>query len=127
MYGYNYGGYAPQMAVPDQLAQLRQAQAQPANNMIWVQGEAAAKSYAIPFGTSVPLFDSEGDVFYIKTVDTSGMPMPIRIFRYEEVTQETVQNAPQGAGTVDMSKYITRDELAEILAKMSVTKEENNG
>ena len=53
---------------------------QPQNGINWVQGEAGAKSYAIAPGQSVLLVDSEKDVFYIKTSDASGMPMPLRIF-----------------------------------------------
>ena len=34
---------------------------------IWVQGEAGAKSYPVARGTTVPLFDSEGDYVYFKS------------------------------------------------------------
>lgn len=125
MYGNYYGGYTPQMPVPDQLTQLRQAQHQ--NSIIWVQGEAAAKSYGIPFGASVPLFDTEGDVFYIKTVDVSGMPLPLRTFKYTEIVPESAPASAQSVEPVDMSKYITREELTKILADMTATKEVNDG
>lgn len=127
MSGNYYGGYMPQMqpqmqAMPDQLTQLRQAHPQPYNGIVWVQGEAAAKSYAVPFGASVPLFDTEGDVFYIKSVDASGMPLPIRIFKYTEIVPQTAQEASASAQSVDMSKYLTREQLAEILAEMGLVK-----
>lgn len=123
MYGNYYGGYMPQMQpMPDQLTQLRQAQPQTHNGIVWVQGEAAAKSYAVPFGASIPLFDTEGDVFYIKSVDASGMPLPIRIFKYAEIVPQTAQEASASAQNVDMSKYLTREQLAEILAEMGLVK-----
>lgn len=127
MYNGYYGGYTPQMPMPDQLTQLRQAQAQPQNSIIWVQGEGAAKSYAIPFGASVPLFDTEGDVFYIKSVDASGMPMPLRTFKYTEVFPQAAPAAPQITETQDMSKYLTRDQLVEILAEMGVVARDKKG
>ena len=82
-------GYYPMgqpTAMPDQLAQLRQAAypqqqtAQQTAPIIWVQGEEAAKSYLCAPGNSVLLMDSEKSSFYIKTVDASGMPQPLRIF-----------------------------------------------
>lgn len=72
-------GYYPMgqpTAMPDQLAQLRQAAypqqqqtAQQTAPIIWVQGEEAAKSYLCAPGNSVLLMDSEKSSFYIKTVD----------------------------------------------------------
>lgn len=37
--------------------------------LIWVQGENGAKAYPVPQGTTVFLFDSENNSFYLKTVD----------------------------------------------------------
>ena len=36
------------------------------------------------------LMDSEQTRFYIKTTDASGMPAPLRVFTFEEIT-----NGPQ--------------------------------
>ena len=81
-YGYPQMPYynAQQTAMPDQLAQLRAAQqpmmqqpAQPSSNgLIWVQGEAGAKSYLVANGASVLLMDSEKQTFYIKSADAAG-------------------------------------------------------
>ena len=86
--GYSYyQNQAPPM-------QLVQAQMPPAQNnimdngIIWVQGEAGAKAYFVPIGKSVLLMDSEDFVFYIKTVDSSGVPNALRIFDYKERTQQ---------------------------------------
>lgn len=81
---------------------------QPSPSLIWVQGEAGAKSYLVGAGQSVLLMDSENQCFYIKSTDASGMPMPLRIFEYQEKTAPgTVQKDPG----VDMSAYITREEF----------------
>lgn len=80
---------------------------QPAQTgVIWVQGEAGAKSYPVTPGNSFALFDSESEKFYIKSVDISGMPQPLRTFKYEEIrpvaqTIENIQNA------------VTKDDLDE--------------
>ncbi len=87
------------------------------NSINWVQGEAGAKSYPVAPGQSAMLMDSENEVFYIKTVDASGMPLPLRIFDYKERFQEKenkevkeskqTKEIPQ----IDMSNYITREEF----------------
>lgn len=75
----------------------------------WVQGEAGAKSYPVAPSQSVMLMDSENEVFYIKTVDASGMPLPLRIFDYKErnAQEKEIEEIPQ----IDMSNYITREEF----------------
>lgn len=132
-YGYNYGGYpmpggyyAPPM--PDQLAQLRQGyqqptmqqQAQPqqqppSNGILWVQGEEGAKAWLVTPGQTVLLMDSDGSSFYLKSADTSGMPLPLRIFDYKERVSapRTSSDAPTTAG-VD---YVTRDEWNALAAR----------
>ena len=79
------------------------------NSINWVQGEAGAKSYPVAPSQSVMLMDSENEVFYIKTVDASGMPLPLRIFDYKErnAQEKEVEEVPQ----IDMSNYITREEF----------------
>lgn len=85
---------------------------QPQNNgLIWVQGEAGAKSYVTPPNTPVLLMDSEKPRFFIKTADPSGMPMPLRVFEYKEVFEQT-EAAP------DYDKYVTKDELEAKLAEL---------
>jgi hypothetical protein len=63
------------------------APAQTGGDIIWVQGEAGAKSYLVAPGSTVMLMDSEAQTFYFKSADASGMPLPLRIFDYVERTQ----------------------------------------
>ena len=122
-YGYipnNYNAYnLPQYQQP-------MPQQQQSNGLIWVQGIEAMKSYPVSPGQSVLLMDSESNCFGIKTVDTSGMPLPLRIFDYKERTGQQTQPAP--ASQIDTSAFITREEfesrIAEIIPKRKPTKNE---
>lgn len=113
---YNY------VQQPQQLVQTPQVMQQPSDNgILWVQGEAGAKSWAVAPGKSVMLMDSETNTFYIKSSDPSGMPMPLRIFDYTERTVQ--QSTPQVAQHVefDTSQFVTREEFNkkfdELMAK----------
>ena len=98
------------------------------SSLIWVQGEGAAKSYPMAPNTSVPLWDSEANVVYIKSADASGMPS-IKILDY------TVRgDAPKKAEIQAQSDFVTHDELAAISkeidalkAKFERTAEKRNG
>lgn len=132
---YNYG-YQPNYygAMPDNLNQLRAAQqmpqmpqvqqmqppqpAQQASPIIWVQGEAGAKSYLVAPGNTVMLLDSENSTFYLKSADASGMPMPLRIFDYTERTA-AAQNQPVNGANGNMDKFITRDEFERRMAEIA--------
>ena len=112
----------PQYQMPQSVPQAVQ-QPQNSNGIIWVQGEAGAKSYLVAPGQSVLLMDSEGSAFYIKSTDPSGMPLPLRIFDYTE--RNGTQNAPTVAANmpnVDMSAYITREEFEEKIASLTSQK-----
>lgn len=127
-----YGGYMLQTAMPDQLAQLRAQQqftpqmagmqmpAQPPaqqNAPIWVQGEAGAKSFLVAPGQSLILMDSEAEVFYIKSTDASGVPLPLRIFDYKE-RAGSAQRPVQAAQTPSV-EYVTRAEFDALTAKIN--------
>ena len=116
-----YPAYAPQMAqaMPDQLAQLRGAQPyapmaqqpQQSGGLLWVQGEAGAKSYLVAPGQTLLLMDSERASFYLKSADAGGVPA-LRVFDY---TERTAQAAPQQAPA---QQYATREEVDEIRAQL---------
>lgn len=120
----NYYPMGQQMpsAMPDQLAQLRQAaypQQQPTAQqtapIIWVQGEEGAKAYMVAAGNSVLLMDSENSTFYIKSTDASGMPQPLRIFDYTERTAATKQ--PVQAAQAPDNNFVTRAEFDALSAR----------
>lgn len=89
------------------------------NGIIWVQGEASAKSHLVAAGTSALLMDSEDTKFYIKSTDQSGMPLPLRTFKYEEITTDvhTSPNLSSNA-TLDTSKFVTFEALENRLQQI---------
>ena len=124
--GRNQGYYTP---VQDSTAQfmpgyqVQQApQSAPQNGLLWVQGEPGAKSFFVAPGQSALLMDSEAPRFYIKTADGSGMPLPLRVFEYAEVTG---QAARQPAPAMDYSQFVTRDELERRFAALTQGKTRN--
>lgn len=121
-YPLNYGIYNPYNApvnapINAPISPLM-AQVNPQNSgksdIIWVQGEAGAKAYPVAAGNSVPLMDSERQVFYIKSTDSSGMPLPLRRFIYHEDVAETP--------AVDTSQFITRAEFEKALSEIKPKK-----
>lgn len=112
----------PQMQQPMPVQAQQQAPQNSSNGLIWVQGESGAKSYLVAPNNTVLLMDSESPKFFIKSADNSGMPQPLRVFEYKELTQKT-----QKEEIIDSNKYVTREEfdkrIAEITEKKSSKKE----
>lgn len=78
------------------------------NGITWVQGIEGAKAFQMTPNSNVILMDSENDgKFYIKVSDNVGM-CNLRRFRYEEEADTPTQS-------IDMSKYVTREELQNAL------------
>lgn len=84
------------------------------SGITWVQGENAAKSYPVGIGQSVLLMDSENSVFYIKSTDQSGMPMPLRVFDYSERKTEKTEGA-----SVAKVDYVSREEFEKFKEDIS--------
>lgn len=78
------------------------------NGIIWVQGEAGAKSYLVAPNTTVQLWDSEKQIIYLKSADASGMPT-MKILDY---TIRENQNAP--VVELNESEYVTKKELTDL-------------
>ena len=70
------------------------------NGVIWVQGEAGAKSYMVAPNQTVQLWDSEDQVIYLKSADASGMP------------QERPQSLLNG------ENYVTKEEFLALREKV---------
>lgn len=103
MFPMNY----PAMQYPQMPMQSPQPQ-QANNGIIWIQGEAGAKSYLISPNTTVPLWDSESQTIYLKSADASGMPtMKILDYTIRE------QNSQPTSALMQSSDYVTHDELSD--------------
>ena len=90
-----------------------QQQSQPSSQggLIWVQGEAGAKSYLVAPNTTVALYDSENQTIYLKSADASGMPS-MKILDY--TIRDSAKNASNAQGNVVPGKstmYATKEEI----------------
>lgn len=144
---YPYGGYQPAPyypgPVPDQLAQLRQNQMQqsmmqgpqmpqqvqqpiqqmtPANpaagcaqnGIIWISGKAEADGYLVAPNSAVALWDANNPVIYLRQADSTGKPST-KVYELVERTDNPA--AQQAAPQIDMSRYVTLEQLEIILAE----------
>lgn len=101
--------YQPQYQQMPQMQMQQQPQQQINQGLLWVQGEAGAKSYLVAPNTTVLLMDSEASRFYLKSTDGAGMPS-LRIFEYQEVSANMQQ---VNINNFD-NKYVTREEYATL-------------
>ena len=97
-----------------QMMQQQYTQNNQQTGPIWVQGEAAAKSYLVAPGCTVPLWDSEDKVIYLKSADVSGMPS-MKVLDYQ-IRGEEQEKKPEYATKADL------DALAEKVAAMAKKK-----
>lgn len=82
--------------------------------MIWVQGKAGAQSYPVARGTTLPLFDTEGDFVYIKSVDNNGVPLPLVTKVISDPPVEAKNETTESSSQVDMSLYVTKEKYDEM-------------
>lgn len=130
-------GYYPQYAYaqPQQMQANQQAQQsqvqQPAqvnptmtSGIIWVQGEAGAKSYLVAPNTTVQLWDSERQTIYLKSADASGMPS-IKTLDYtiREMPQNNVVLASESAS----SAFATKEEVNTLAEQITALKNKIDG
>ena len=111
-------GYQPaQIYYPSQ--QVQQPQPQQNNGIIWVQGEAGAKSYLVAPNTTVQLWDSESQVIYLKSADASGMPS-IKVLDY--TIRDLAPKHPTPVGTqVD---YATKEDVGALQGELNKLRDE---
>ena len=107
---YFPAGYQP-IYPQSYLQNYSQAAPPQQNGVIWVQGIEGAKAHPVSAGQSALLMDSEGDCFYLKTADQSGMPT-MRVFDYKERL-----NTPPEPKNADLSDFITKEELSDYVTK----------
>lgn len=97
--------YPYQSMIGTQMPSPQQSQQQ--SGIIWVQGEAGAKSYLVAPNTTVQLWDSEAQVIYLKSADASGMPsMKIIDYTIRNSSVPQLSSVPQS-----IPDYVTKDEF----------------
>lgn len=122
-YSGQYGNPAPAQPMQNQYPSPMRQEARPVfplqnmgggnpSSVIWVLGEAEASSYLVAPGCEVPMFDSNGGMAYIKSVDQYNRPR-LRRFRIEEIFDDV----PQARGQAPAAEYVTRQEYENLLAE----------
>ena len=113
--------YQPQFQQPQQSAQQN-------NNLIWVQGEAGAKSYLVAPNTTVQLWDSEAQCIYLKSADASGMPsMKILDYTIRSQTPANVPVAAPSAPTINTQDFALRTDLDALAGQINALRAEIDG
>lgn len=109
----SYQQYYPQMQGVQNIPQQNQPQQN--NGIIWVQGEAGAKSYLVAPNSTVTLWDTESEVIYVKSADASGMPS-MKVLDYKIRGASEPQNIPMQNG------FATKDDLDALRADFNELK-----
>ena len=78
-------------------------------NMIWVQGEEGARGYMVAPNNTIPLWDSENQIIYVKSADNLGRPS-MRILDY------TIRDLPKDEITT------LKEEIAELKKQLKLMK-----
>ena len=121
--------YQPQFqTVQPSYMQQTQQPAQQNNSIIWVQGEAGAKSYLVAPNTTVQLWDSEAQVIYLKSADASGMPsMKILDYTIRDMTPANGPVAASPAPTINAHDYALRTDLDALAGQINALRAEIDG
>lgn len=113
---YQQPVYYPSQAQPTppnaQPTQMNIGATQPTQNLIWVQGEAGAKSYLVAPNQTVTLWDTESQTVYLKSADASGMPS-MKVLDYTIRGMQEVQTIPPQNG------FATKDDLDSLREEFS--------
>ena len=103
-----YNNYFPvtyPQTPPISYPQYQQTAANQQQGIIWVQGEAGAKSYLVAPNSTVQLWDSEAQVIYLKSADASGMPSM-------KIIDDTIRdNQNQPIPTAGQTAFVSKDEF----------------
>lgn len=112
-----YNGFPASYQPVYQPYQPLQQQKQEQGNLIWIQGEPAAKSYLVAPNTTVVLFDTESQTIYIKSADATGMPS-MRILDYT-IRDQKAHGGIFESQTVD---FATKQEIDALRAELEEIK-----
>lgn len=98
-------------------------QPQQQNGIIWVQGEAGAKSYMVAPNNTVQLWDSESQTIYLKSADASGMPsFKVLDYTIRETGKNSANNAPVLSDD-KLSNFATKDEIKAVSDRITAISE----
>lgn len=106
---------------------MAQPMAQQPQGLIWVDGEAAAKSYQMPAGwpanTPLALWDTNDTIIYLKSINSVGMPNPLQIAEYQ--LRELIPKRSGAAGREDYTEQTWAQEaMNKMTAELKAMREE---
>lgn len=81
---------------------------QPVNGLVSVTGIEGARAYQLPPNSSMPLFDANEDMLYVKTTDAAGYPT-IRAFSFQPVQGEQPSE----------TEYVPRSEFDALVERVN--------
>ena len=118
-YMQQYQSPVPQVQnqIPIQPTQPPQQQPQMNSNLIWVQGEAGAKSYQVAPNTAVQLWDSENQTIYLKSADANGIPS-IKTLDYT-IREAIPNNNTAIVSNFDSTAFATKDEVNSLAQQLA--------
>ena len=123
-FGVGYNNYGiPQYSVPlpSQLPSFYPNQSQN-QQMKYVHGIEGANAYQMaPGETEVLLWDDEKDSFYVKKLDQMGRPKVVAWKDFTDHVEPEQNQEVSEASNIDLNKYLTKDDLHEILKKLGLT------
>ena len=119
--------FYPQQYQPQYPAQAPTPPTPAQQNIIWVQGEAAARGYLMAPNTTLPLWDSESNTIFLKTTDAAGMPS-MKVLDYT-IRDTTPANAPVAASPAHSNNspaYATKADVDALAARIDALSAEVN-
>lgn len=84
-------------------------------NWIQVNGLQGAKEHQVPANATHWLMDNTEDAFYVKASDEFGVTKAFKGYRFTEIPQQELSGVPE---SIDMSKYVSKDEFDELKAML---------
>ncbi len=120
-------GYQMMPNVQQPQYQFQQPPQQNNGGIIWVQGEAGAKSFLVGPNSTVQLWDSQTQTIYLKSADASGMPS-LKVLDYTIRGNTPPQNAQERP---EFESFVTKEDLFNLEDKIlkrldKLTKEADN-
>lgn len=86
------------------------------NALTWVSGEAGAKAYMVAPNQTVVLWDSEAQVIYLKSADSTGMPS-VKVLDY------TIRDSSsQKADILAQKDFATKDDVDYLKKEINALK-----
>lgn len=73
---------------------------------LWVANRAAAECHLMAPASFVRLWDSSCNRYYEKTTDYNGRQSPLRVFEYNEITEENGNNSS--------NPYVSKEEFLKL-------------